>query len=106
MKLLVLSCLVAVCVASKVPNAPKFPETFSSDGEIEFHLAEKTLFGKCKCNVESSTCMQEWSDRLTAAGPLLSCSINCIQLQIKLCDNIETIVCRHNDKSKALRCSE
>lgn len=49
MKLLVLACLVAVCAAGKAPpSAPKIPETFSASGEIEFHQAEKTEFGKCK----------------------------------------------------------
>ena len=47
MKLLIVACLIAVC-AAQAPPVPMIAESFCGTGEIEFHQAEQTLFGKCE----------------------------------------------------------
>ena len=45
--LLVLAALCAISGA-QVPPPPMMAETFQGEGEVEFHGAEATVFGKCK----------------------------------------------------------
>ena len=41
-------CGLGVCWAQVPPTPPSMPDTFEASGEIEFHGAEATFFGKCK----------------------------------------------------------
>ena len=42
-----LLCLLAMCAFSTAQMPPTMSDTFQGSGEVEFHGAEQTVFGKC-----------------------------------------------------------